>query len=724
MTDFDRRMNPGRIKKISPVPQVAAGDCGLACLAMVLQAHGSDIGIQELRGKLDTSINGISLKRIIYAAGQYKLSGRAVRVEIQSLRELRLPAILHWNFNHYVVLESVDKLGAVIIDPSSGRRRMQLSDISGHFTGIAVDFWRMPEYSKVRQIIRTSLTEFWTSIRGAKRSVMLIIALSLTIQCLLLVSPLLFSVMIDQAVKYSSIDMLVSIFAAIVLAMLLAVMGDLVRRFSLLTIGTQLISQVNLSLVNHLLRLPYQFFQQRRLSDLLSRVDSTRVLKDALTEGAIPILVDGIFSIAALIILFTVHPIVAMITTGFVLAFVILKIVTYPALRARAEVIDRQADEQAVLMETLRGMQVIKTMNAERLRLSTWHGASVAALNSNQKVQEATSMLTAARSAIIGLDFACIAALCSMLVIKGQMTIGVLFAVIALRQQFQDRAYPLIERSFDFRLVHMRLQRLADITQTPQEIPDGITKTGMSLISAGRIELDSVKYRYASDLPWVVDSLSLDISPGEFLAINGQSGGGKSTLVRLLIGLLRPNEGEIRVDGVALNEHSVEAYRSEIAVVMQDDQLFTGTIFDNISGFDPDSDFDAIKKAAELADVSDDIERMPMGYFSFIGDMGSSLSGGQQQRILLARALYRKPKILFLDEGTANLDPLRENRIVGMLKSLGITIICVAHRSRTLEEADRVFEMRDGCLLQSTKLLSASPPSPLRLASTGNISNG
>lgn len=697
--------------RIRPVPQVAAGDCGLACLAMVLQAHGSDVDIQHLRGSLSSSINGISLKRIIDGASQYRLSARAVRADLQNLRALRLPAMLHWNFNHYVILESLGRDDAVIIDPASGRRRMSMKEVDGHFTGIAVEFWKMPDYSRVRRLVRTSLSDFWTSMRGARRSAFLIIAISLAVQFLLLISPLLFSVMIDQAVGLESEQLLWSIFAAIVGASLLAVLGDLVRRFSLLAIGSQLISQINLNLVNHLLRLPFQYFQQRRLSDLLTRVDSTRSLKDALTEGAVPILVDGIFSLVSLALLFSVHPGVAAITVGFLVLFIVVKSGTYSRLRARAEeVIDREADEQASLMETLRGMQVIKTMNAERLRLSAWHGANAMALHSNQRLQKFSATLVAARSMVTSLDFATVAALCALLVIAGDITVGVLFAVIALRQQFQDRVYPLVDRIFEFRLVHMRLQRLADITSTAQEIPDDAEKSAVSIVGEGAISLRGVRYRYAPDLPWILDGLDLDVEAGEFLAINGQSGGGKSTLVRLMIGLLRPEEGQILIDGNVLDERSLEAYRSDIAVVMQDDQLFSGTIFDNISGFDPDCDEDAIKHAARMAGVDEDIERMPMGYFSFIGDMGSSLSGGQQQRILLARALYRKPKILFLDEGTANLDPRREQHIIDMLKSLDITVVCVAHRSKTLEQADRVFEMRHGRLVLTRAALADAVP--------------
>ncbi|GAA0901621.1 peptidase domain-containing ABC transporter [Rothia nasimurium] len=688
-----------RTRRITPLPQIAAGDCGVACLAMILQAHGSAIDIHRLRGAFDASINGISLKKIIQVASQYRLSSRAVRAEPEGLKGLRLPAMLHWNFNHYVVLESIGKQGAIIIDPASGRRRIALKALAEHFTGIAVEFRLMPDYTRIRQLVRTSIADFWTSMKGAGRAVTLLVFLSLGVQAALLIAPFLFAVMIDQAVGLASEYLAWSIFGAIVVASLFAVVADLVRRFALLNLGSQFTAQVNLNLVDHLLRLPYQYFQNRRLSDLLSRVDSTRNLRDALTEGAVPVFVDGLFSVVTLILLVRLNPVIAAITVGAFLVFLLIKVLSYPEVRARAgDLIDREADQQAALMETLRGVQVIKTMNAERIRLSAWHGASVKALTSARRLQEALSLVNAARSTVVGLDFAAVAVVCAIFVIRHDMTLGVLFAIVAIRQQLQDRIYPLLDRLFEFRLLGMRLQRLRDITEEAPEIPDDIEKTGVSAVSGGALELQDVRYRYAPDLPWVLDGVTLRIEPGEFVAINGRSGGGKSTLIRILIGLLRPGEGRVAVDGHTLSVANLEAYRNDIAVVMQDDQLFTGTIFDNISGFDPNADADDIAHAARLAEVADDIESMPMGYFSFIGDMGSTLSGGQYQRVLLARALYHKPRILFLDEGTANLDPLREGRIIDMLKRLGITVVCIAHRSKTLEEADRVYEMRGGCL--------------------------
>lgn len=687
-------------RKITPVLQVAAGDCAHACLSMVLDAHGSKVSIEDLRGSHEAAVEGISIKRMLHAASQFKLSGRAVRAGLKNLSALRLPAILHWNFNHYVVLESIDANGATVLDPSYGRRRISIEDLSGHYTGIAIEFWKMQEYRRVRRLVRTSLSDLWSSMRGAKRSALTVVLLSFMVQGLLLVGPLLFSVVIDQAIGFESNSVLLAIFLAIVAASLLSAVSDLLRKLSLLSLGSQLAAQINFNLVNHLLRLPFDYFQRRRLSDLMSRIDSIRVLKDALTEGAVPVFVDGVFSIITLIVLFSVSPMAAFVTLGLLLVFASIKVVTYPRMRARAEeVIDREADEQAVLMETVRGIQTVKTMNAERVRLSAWHGASVLSLQSNQRMQEMASTLETTRVGITTLDFALVTAICAGMVIDGEISLGALFAVVALRQQFQDRAYPLINRCFDFRLVGMRLQRLADITRTPPEIPDTAGNTRISVVEKGEIEINDLRYRYSQDSNWVVDGVSLHVRAGEFIAINGQSGGGKSTLIRLLIGLLAPEEGEIRIDGRILDRSSIEAYRADIAVVMQDDELFSGTIFDNISGFDPDVDIERVRAAAEMADIALDIDRMSTGYFSFIGDMGSALSGGQRQRILLARALYRQPRILFLDEGTANLDPERESNIVNALRGLGITTVCVAHRSRTLEAADKVYEMRGGRLI-------------------------
>ncbi len=702
---------PPAARRIEPILQTTATDCALACLAMVLRAHGSEVDREGIRAIVPPSVHGISVSQIIAVAGGFGLRGRAARASLDDLAALQLPAILHWNFNHFVVLERYGADEAIVIDPSKGRLRLSPSELSDHYTGIAIEFTRTPEYRTVRQLLRVSLSDLWQRMYGVRRSVGFVSALSLFIELLVLAPPLLFSLVVDQAVAYSSLPLLYGIVGAIGVAYVVVSAGELLRRYLLLSLGTQLTAQINLNLVQHLLRLPYFFFQQRRLNDLLSRVESTRTLKDALTEGAVPVVVDGAFSLFILISLFVVLPLAGLVCLVFFALYAGLKLAMYPKLREYQEkAIDTLSDERGQLMDSLRGIQTVKVHNGEASRLSAWHGANLAALRSAQDQQRLVAVGTACKSVMVGLEFVALIWICASHVIGAAMTLGMLFAVVALRQQFQDRAYPIVEHLQSFKLLRIRLERLADITNSAPETSTDAAEQMMPFVHDGAIAVRGISFRYARTSPWILKDLDLDIAPGEFVAIKGRSGEGKSTLVRILLGLIPADTGAIAVDGVPLNRGNIVAYRCSIGAVLQDDQLFSGTLFDNISGFDPDASERGVVDAATLACIHDDIMKMPMSYFSLIGDMGSSLSGGQRQRILLARALYRRPRILFLDEGTANLDMACETDIVRNLKSLGISIVCVAHRARMLDEADRVLDLQDGSCHESSPFAHSRPP--------------
>ncbi len=695
---------------ITPILQSTATDCGLACMAMILQAHGSTVNLEGLRKSVHASAQGVSVMQLLATADTFGLFGRAVKVELDALSALALPAILHWNFNHYVVLERVNGDTATILDPSKGRMAMPMARLSKHFTGVAVEFTRLPDFKAVIQLVGVSISDLWTRLDGWRSSAVLVAAISIIIQLGIVVAPLFMSVIIDQAIATRSVEMLEAILFATAGAHVIVVAGELIRRHLLLALGTGLIAQLNLNLVNHLLRLPYGFFQQSRLNDVLSRIESIRDVKGALTEGAIPFVIDGLFSIFILVSFMFLSPALASIMLVFFAAFALTRVWSYKKLRIMNELVqDRNAEERSQIMDTLRGIQTVKVLNAESARLSAWHGANLAALESVQVQQRYQAVMRASNSGMAALELIIITGLAAMLAIKGTISVGLLFSIVALRQQFRERAYPLIERVLELKLLHARLQRLSSIVTTPKEYEtdtDAPPALDMANLS---IDICNLHFQYAPQGARLFQGLDLHVAPGCFIAIKGKSGLGKSTLIRVLLGLVTPEEGRILIGGIPLEGATVSAFRNIAAAVMQDDQLFGGTLFDNISGFDPNASIERIHEAARLACVHDDILAMPADYFGQVGDMGASLSGGQRQRILLARALYRKPRILFLDEGTANLDLACEAQIIQNIRQLGITVICVAHRARALEVADEVYELREGKLRREEAPAAETP---------------
>ena len=694
---------------ISPTLQSTATDCGLACMVMVLQAHGTTVNLEGLRASVQASSQGVSVSQLLATANTFGLFARAVKVELDALSAMALPAILHWNFNHYVVLERLDGDTATILDPRKGRMAVPMAQLSKHFTGIAVEFKRLPTFKAVTQLVGVSISDLWTRLEGWRSSALLVAAISIVIQLGVVVAPLFMSVIVDQAIATHSVSLLQAILLATAGAHVLVIAGELIRRHLLLTLGTELIAQLNLNLVNHILRLPYGFFLQSRLNDVLSRIDSIRDVKGALTEGAIPFAIDGLFSIFILVSFMFLSPGLAAIMLVFFAVFALTRAWSYNKLHFMNELVqDRNSEERSQLMDTLRGIQTVKVLNAESARLSAWRGANLAALESVQMQQRYQALIRASNSALAALELVVMTGLAATLAIEGKISVGLLFSIVALRQQFRERAYPLIERVFEFKLLHARLQRLSSIVTTPKEYENDAGALPVLDIADLSIDIRDLHFRYAPQSAKLFNGLNLQVAPGRFVAIKGRSGLGKSTLIRILLGLVTPNAGRILIGGALLEGVTIGAFRNVAAAVMQDDQLFGGTLFDNISGFDPNASIEQIYEAARLACVHEEILAMPANYFGQVGDMGASLSGGQRQRILLARALYRKPRILFLDEGTANLDLACEARIIEHIRQLGITVICVAHRARALEVADEVYELCDG------KLVREERPAPAR----------
>lgn len=687
------------------VRQSLAVECGLACLAMVLSHHKVAIELAELRALAPPSSHGTKVRQLVDLAARYGITGRAVRVELDELANLRLPAILHWDFSHFVVLESFKGAGGVIVDPAVGRRKVTARELSDRFTGVAVEFRPSSALTPTRRLVKASLSDFWSSASGLGRSAAVLTVLSITIQILLLISPVVLATLADDAIRLGSRNLALTLGGVMVAIGVLTAGGEALRRSSLVRLGVSLNAQINLNLMRHLLTLGFPFFLHRRLNDLLSRVDSTRAIRDALTEEALPTVVDGVFAACTIVIVVLISPLAGALMALSVFAYFAVKQLTYVASRANAQgTLEALAAERGVLTDTLRGISTVHLLNAQSSRLNAWCGSNLHALNATQRQRDLVVKVAALRSALTAADLALIAVAGVLLVMDAQLTLGGLMALLLYRQQFQDRAFTLVDRAFELRLLGVHLERLSDIVDGEPDRPAPEGRPEALAITEARLEASDLWFRHGDDAPWVLRGAALDVRPGEFLAISGRSGGGKTTLLRILTGLLTPSVGEVRVDGQSVRPANLAALRDSIGVVLQDDQIFSGTILENISAWDVPSDSERVVACAKLACIHDDILRLPMGYHTLLGDMGSSLSGGQRQRLFIARALYRQPRLILLDEGTANLDQELEAAILANLRGLGATIVCIAHRQTAIDLADRVLTLADGQLRQVSDL--------------------
>lgn len=676
--------------------QGEAAECGLACLAMVSSFYGAPWEIRSLRQRFNISLRGATLKTLIDIADALGMSARPIRLEVEEIDQLKRPAIIHWDLNHFVVLKSVSRRFATIHDPAVGLRRISWPEFSKHFSGVALELLPRAEFSRPPQQPKLKLRDLVSFIGGLRSSIAQILILALVSQTFFLATPLISQFIIDNAASTSDYDLLRSAILGLITLSIVVTSVNILRDHVSLYLGTQLSFHVRTKLIRHVLRLHASWFEKRHIGEILSRFDALGPVQNALTQAVIALVLNLLMATTALALMLIYSPRLAFIAIIALLFMLTLRLACYPALRARMnEGLHLGAKAHTNFIETIRGARAFKLFGKESERLALWQNEQAKLISNNVSAARITIWADAAVAVLLGAQKAATWYFGVQLIFSGNFTVGMLMAYLAYFSQLNDAAGALLIQYLQWRDLDLHLERLGDVALEAPEA--GLDEAGYGVAPlSGALELRGVDFRYSDDDPWIFRGADLTIPPGKFMCFVGPSGRGKTTLLKLLTGLLSPLSGEVLVDGLPLRRHGLRAFRDQIGVVMQDDQLFSGTIADNICFFATDRDMAQIEQAAKDAHVHDDILSMPMQYMSLIGDLGSTLSGGQRQRILLARALYRRPRILFLDEGTANLDLESEQKIMETIQSLRITRIIVAHRPAAMVGADRVIRIDGG----------------------------
>ncbi|OLH47772.1 ABC transporter [Xanthomonas oryzae pv. oryzae] len=684
------------------IVQAEASECGLASLAMVASAHGMQLDLPELRRRFHLSLKGIRLNQLIEIAQTLGFSTRPLRLEMEHLGQVALPCILHWDLNHFVVLAKVGKSKATIFDPAIGERRLSLSEVSQHFTGVALELTPTAEFKQHKAAPSISARQLTGPIRGLWSALSQIALLSMALQIFVILAPFYTQWVVDQVLVSADRDLLVVLGLGFGLALLLQVGIGLLRGWSVVSLSSRLGLQWMGNVFAHLLKLPLDFFEKRHLGDVTSRMSSVQTIQHTLTTSFVEAMIDGVMAMVTLVLMLVYSWKLALVTLLAVALYLGIRAIAYRPMRDRTEQqLVAAAKQQTHLLESLRGMQSLKVAGEESVRRSTYENLLNDTVNQDVKLARMSLGFNTASQLVFGLERIAVIWIGARLALDNVFSVGMLVAYLSYKDQFATRVSGLIDKWIEFRMLRLHGERLADIVLTPPEehhaLPHALPPT------EPRIEVEGLSFRYADGEPWVVKDCCFTIAPGESVAIIGGSGCGKTTLVKLLLGLLTPSEGTIRIGGHDLHKLGPRTVRAMIGVVMQDDQLFAGSIADNIGFFDTDFELERIEAAAQLAAVHEDIAAMPMGYHSLIGDMGSSLSGGQRQRIILARALYRQPKLLFLDEATSHLDVTRERLVNEAVRHLQLTKVIVAHRPETIASADRILVMAHGRIVQEVK---------------------
>lgn len=700
------------------LPTLEAGECGLMCIADIAAHHGRHSVLSEIRRGRSLGRRGLTARDLVAIASAVGLSGRAVRVELESLCTLHVPCILHWDLNHFVVLKRSLGRQVVIFDPAFGTRKLPLSEVSKHFTGIALELTPTIEFQPQPPAPRLSLSTLTGRVTGVWTSIAQIVSVAVVLETFALAAPLFQQLTVDEVLTSSDHDLLTVLVLGFGLLLLIQTALGLGRSWMVVVLSQTLSLQWATNVFSHLLKLPIAFFERRHLGDITSRFSAVQAIQKALTTSVIEVALDGVMAIAALVMMLIYAPRLAFVTVSALAIYGLLRWAWYSPLRtASAERLVAAAKENSHFLETLRAISPLKLFGREDERRARWQNLIVEVQNQDVRTARISISFSAANGLIFGLENLVVLWLGARLVMSGAsndgmpaFTVGMLFAFISYKTQFATRVTALINCLVDLKMVSLHAERLADICLEPPD-KDAVPEQDLSHL-APSVELRNVSFRYGDNEPWILKNASLLIEAGESVAIVGASGVGKTTLLKVALGLLKPTEGDVLFGGHPVQHLGWKNFRREIGTVMQEDVLLTGSLADNISFFDERPERAWVESCARMAQLHEEICRMPMGYETLVGDLGSGMSGGQRQRLLFARALYKRPRVLALDEATSHLDVENERAVTAAISHMQLTRLVIAHRPETIAGAKRVVQMRDGKVLDLARPGSAAVRNP------------
>ncbi|MGK5038003.1 peptidase domain-containing ABC transporter [Janthinobacterium sp. LB3P118] len=686
------------------VLQTESSECGLACLAMVASHYGRHTDLAELRRRFPISLKGVTLEQLMRHAASMQLAARPLRLELDELSKLQMPCILHWNLNHFVVLKKVSKTWrgvtmVTLLDPAIGETRLPLGVVSKHFTGVAMELAPNADFVVADERRKVAIRDLTGHVLGLRRALVQILALALALEVFAIASPLFNQFVIDEVIVSGDQDLLKVLVCGFALLIVTQTAIGLARSWFLMRWSMDIGLQWSVRIFAHLTRLPLSFFEKRHLGDVVSRFGSIASIQGTLTSLFVESALDGLMAMLALGMMFMYSPKLSFLVLAAVLLYALLRWAFYQPLReASQERLILSAKESSHFLETIRAIMPLKLFGQEAERRVRWQNLKQDVINRDVKTQKLSILFKISSTTIFSVQGLALFYVGAELVMKNALTIGMLMAFSSYAGTFSSRLFSLVDLLVNLKMLSLHAERLADIVLEPVEALHE-QETDLHRFDCS-LTLKNIRFRYAEGEPWILNGIDLHIPAGQSLALVGPSGSGKTTLCKIILGLLAPSEGEVLIDNVPITQIGLRAYRQLVGTVMQDDVLLAGSLQDNIAFFDARAERDVVERCARQAAVHDEIAQMPMGYQTLVGDMGSSLSGGQKQRILLARALYKQPRILALDEATSHLDMNNERKVNQVLSQLRLTRIMVAHRRETIDAAERVVGLQAGKVVE------------------------
>lgn len=692
-------------RKVPLILQLNIIECGAACLAMILSYYHRKTRVTEIREICNMGRDGMTAHDIVQTGRDYGFNVRAYSVQdLDDIRFLRVPAILHWKFNHFVVLERWLKRRAVILDPAIGRLSISRQDFEHNFTGIILVFEPRGEFMRTRNgREKMHGWEFLKSLMklpGVTHIGAQIAAASLLLQVFGLLPPILTQIFVDTIIPYQVIDLTAIISYSLLLVVVTNFCLSFLRGSLLIHLQAKLDSQLMMGFFEHLLSLPFRFFQERASGDLLMRLGSNAMIREVITSQSLSILLDGGMVIVFLSILTVRAPLYGALTIALGLSQILILLVTTGKIQNLIRLdLEAQSVSHSFLVEAIKGIATVKTTSSEAQTFNHWANLFVNQLN----ITVRRNYLTMTTGHLLSI-FRYGAPLLLLLIgaqqaIQGYLSLGTMLALNSLAIACLNPLVSFVTACQQLLLVRAHLERILDVLEAQPEFDENVSRKHP--FAGGQIELRNIHFSYSASGPKALRNISIRILPGQKVALVGQTGSGKTTLGMLLLGLYQPTEGEVLYDGIPLTDLNRQKLRRQFGVILQDAFLFNRSIRQNIASTNPDISLNAVIEAAQIAGIHEEILNMPMGYETMVGEGGFSLSGGQRQRLSIARALVNKPTVLLMDEATNHLDSITEKQIEKNLKDLHCTRIVITHRINTVADADLILVLDKGQIVES-----------------------
>ncbi len=693
--------------------QSETNECGLACVAMISTYLGRECWLEDIRPRFVPSGRGTSAETLITIARELGFIAGAVRLREGKIDAKYLPLIIHWNSDHYVILERINDRQAVVVDPSLGRRVVRKAEFEKCFDGVAIAI-HPPADAAMSRKRGLSAGRFhrllpvlrflgWEELR--RPSALGVLALVLLTEFAGLASP----IFIGKAVGLLSdqlSDLVVPLaqLAAIFILLNLVQGGAIYIRGHLIgRMSAEMLSRWTEVAYRHLLSLPLNFFLSRSVGGITSRLSSLRSLQTLLTGRIVTAALDLMVALVAMVVAWHYAPWAVAVILGTMLVYAAARSIVNKKSAFYAEMsLVQLAQQDAELIDSVKGIATLKAgLNAEH-RIARYRNMAANAIEYQNLSQRFGVGIDALASVFVGIQRTVIVSLGVYFISKGSFNVAYLAAMLAYLDILSSRVSRLIDTSSDTVNVMLHLSRLRDVVRAEPEVrQEHVCRTESGSKDAHgtpRLRLSELSFRHAGGSSDVFSSVSLNVYANERVVITGRSGQGKSTLLMVAAGLLESTSGKVEVDLQSITDIGPENYRDRIGVVLQEDYLFPGSILENISSFQLNPSREWAMECCRVAGIIDEVRDLPMGILTRVADGGSNFSGGQRQRLCLARALYKKPSILILDESSSHLDSETERFINEQLRSHDFAILSVAHREETISYADRILNLEGGLL--------------------------